>query len=243
MAYRYWFVLACLGVAFGSDAVSTDTQDQTSLKQKIHQAIVTFEQTPRKQWGFQVDRFENEEGDITSSLEQFTPWQDTNKQWSLVRINGNEPTIKQQKAFLKTKRKRANKQQNDKSYSVKFREIINLASLRYQTETATHIEMSFQVTLSQLGDNTKGKLDGILSYNKQGAFIEMITIVNNSEFSPMFSASISELLLTFSFIKIDEAVLFQQQTLKMKGSFAYFIEIDEVSKDSYFDYQYQPFIE
>jgi hypothetical protein len=239
MVYRYWFALVFSSVIFGVNAAEPVTEDQTLLKQKIHQAIIKFEQTDRKQWGFQVDRFENEEGDITSSLEQFTPWHDANKQWSLMRINGNEPTTKQQKKFLKAKRKRANKKQSDKSYSVKFREIINLASLRYQSETATHIEMRFQVTLSQFGDDTKGKLDGLLSYNKQDRFIETITIVNNAEFSPMFSAAINELRLTFSFIQIDEAVLFREHALQMKGTFAYFVEIDEVSKDTYFDYQYQ----
>ncbi|WP_085297799.1 hypothetical protein [Cognaticolwellia mytili] len=243
MAYRYWLVLACLGVVFGSNAANIEIKDQTSLKQKVHQAIIKFEQTDRKQWAFQVDRFENEEGDITSSLEQFTPWHDVNKQWSLMRINGNEPTTKQQKKFIKAKRKRANKKQSDKSYSVKFREIINLESLRYQSESATHIEMSFQVTLSQFGDDTKEKLDGLLSYNKQDAFIETITITNNAEFSPMFSAAINEFSLTFNFINIDDAILFREHTLEMKGTFAYFVEIDEVSKDTYSDYQYQTLVE
>jgi hypothetical protein len=247
MVYRYLFVLACLSVVLSTSASDSFIKEQASLKQqlkyKIHQAIVKFEQTNRKQWGFQVDRFENEEGDITSSLEQFTPWHAVNNQWSLMRINGNEPTIKQQNKFLKSKRKRTNKKQGDKSYSVKFREIINLASLRYQNETTTHIEMGFQVTLSQFGGSTKGKLDGLLSYNKQDGFIETIIITNNTEFSPMFSAVINELRLTFSFIKIDDAVLFREHTLQMKGTFAYFVEIDEVSKDTYFDYQYQGGVE
>lgn len=247
MTYRYWLMWVCLGVVFSSNAASATTKVQASLeqqlKQNINQAIVSFEQTPKKNWSYQVDRFENEEGEVTSSLERFTPGQDANNQWSLIRINGDKPTKKQQKKFLKTKRDQNNKKQEGNSYSVKFREIIDLETLAYQTETATHVEMSFQVYLSQLGDDTKGKLDGILFYNKQGKFIETITIVNNAEFSPMFSASISELLLTFSFIKINDAILFREQTLEMKGSFAYFVEIDEVSKDTYSDYQYRALVE
>jgi hypothetical protein len=229
-----------------SEGVSADSlaaEKLSALNEKIHQAIVKFEQTDRKRWSYQVVRFENEEGDITSSLERFTPTPDAKTPWMLLRINGSKPTTKQQKKFLKTKRKNSDKKQKGKNYSVKFREIINVESLAYQAETATHLKMTFQVQLNQFGDDAKGKLDGLLSYNKQKAFIETITITNNAAFSPMFSASINEFLLTFNFINIDEAILFREHTLEMKGTFAYFVEIDEVSKDTYFDHQYQALVE
>lgn len=216
-------------------------EKQNSLKDKIHQAIVKFEQTDRKHWGFTVNRFENEEGDITESIEQFTPNTDINKRWLLISANGEKATKKQQDKFLKTKREQAKQKQaaDNKSYSVKLREIINLNTLAFQSETSSHIQISFQVTLSQFGDETKGKLDGLLSYNKHGAFIETITITNNAPFSPMFSAAINELNLTFSFVQVDDAILFSEHALQMKGTFAYFVEIDEVSKDTYSDYQYK----
>lgn len=244
--------LFCVFLAKSVCAENVDTNDDNALKQKalnqkIHQAIVKFEQTNRKQWGFTVNRFENEEGDTTQSVEQFTPNTDINKRWLLISANGEKATTKQQEKFLKAKRKQASKKKKkqkqtagNNSYSIKLRELINQETLTYQSESSTHIQMSFQVTLSQFGDDTKGKLDGLLSYNKQDAFIETITITNNAEFSPMFSASISELLLTFSFVQIDHAILFREHALQMKGTFAYFVEIDEVSKDTYFDYQYQP---
>jgi hypothetical protein len=51
------------------------------------------------------------------------------------------------------------------------------------------------------------------------------------------------LRLTFSFARIDDVILFREHALQMKGTFAYFVEIDEVSKDTYFDYQYQAILE
>lgn len=261
MSYRYCFVFVCLGLFWGANAASANTASantkalaspiqaslkklsQEQLKQKIHQAIVKFEQTDRKRWSYQVDRFENEEGDITSSLERFTPAPDAKTPWTLLRINGSKPTAKQQKKFLKTKHKKPEKKQKGKNYSVKFREIINLESLTYQAETPTHLAMTFKVQLSQFGDDAKGKLGGLLSYNKKDEFIETITITNNAEFSPMFSASINDFLLTFNFINFDGSILFREHTLEMKGTFAYFVEIDEVSKDTYSDYQYQALVE
>ncbi len=232
--------------------------ETTSLKEKIDQAIVKFEQTDRKHWGFTVNRFENEEGDITESVEQFTPNAEINKRWLLISANGVEATKNQQEKFLKKKQKQAkkNKQKakakanesskkasDNNSYTIKLRELINQNTLAFHSETNRHIEMSFQVTLNQFGDETKGKLDGLLSYSKQNQFIETITITNNAEFSPMFSASINELLLTFNFVEIDNAILFREHALQMKGSFAYFVDIDEVSKDTYFDYQYHAAVE
>ena len=220
--------LLCVFLAKSVCAENVDTNDDNALKQKafnqkIHQAIVKFEQTNRKQWDFTVNRFENEEGDITESIEQFTPNADINKRWLLISANGEKATVKQQEKFLKAKRKQASKKKKkqkqtagNNSYSIKLRELINQETLTYQSETSTHIQMSFQVTLSQFGDDAKGKLDGLLSYNKQGGFIETITITNNAPFSPMFSASINEFLLTFNFINIDEAILFREHTLQMK---------------------------
>ena len=230
------FMVSSVFANANANTNGSSVEKQNSFKEKIHQAIVKFEQTERKHWGFTVNRFENEEGDITESVEQFTPNTDVNKRWLLINANGEKATKKQQEKFLKTKREQA---KGSNSYSVKLREIINQDTLAFQSETSSHIQISFQVTLSQFGDETKGKLDGLLSYNKQGAFIETITITNNAPFSPMFSASINELNLTFSFTQIDDAILFREHALKMKGTFAYFVEIDEVSKDSYFDYQYQ----
>ena len=234
------FIFTISSAFANANTNGSSVEKHSTLKDKIHQAIVKFEQTDRKHWGFTVNRFENEEGDITESVEQFTPNTDINKRWLLLSANGEKATKKQQEKFLKTKREQAN---GNNSYTVKLREIINQDTLTLQSETSMHIQMSFQVTLSQFGDETKGKLDGLLSYNKQGAFIETITITNNAKFSPMFSASISELLLTFSFAQIDDAILFSEHALQMKGTFAYFVEIDEVSKDTYFDYQYQAVVE
>lgn len=235
------FIFTMSSAFANANANANGVEKQNTLKEKVHQAMVKFEQTDRKLWGFTVNRFENEEGDITESIEQFIPNTDINKRWLLISANGEKATKKQQEKFLENKREQAKEKHaaDNKSYTVKLREIINLNTLAFQSETSSHIQMNFQVTLSQFGDETKGKLDGLLSYNKQGEFIETITITNNAPFSPMFSASISELLLTFSFTQIDEAVLFSEHTLQMKGTFAYFVEIDEVSKDTYFDYQYQ----
>jgi len=46
-------------------------------------------------------------------------------------------------------------------------------------------------------------------------------------------------LITFSFVKIDQAILPNQQKMVMKGRFALFAEIDENSTDTYSNYEYK----
>ena len=142
---------------------------------------------------------------------------------------------------LKNFKKRKNKKAEESSgtnYTVGLREIINIESIRFIEENKNHIKMVFDVTLKKLGDDATGKLHGKLFYNKQHQFIEQIMIENNAAFSPMFTAKITDLTLTFSFVHINQSVLPLQQDMVMKGSFAYFTEINETSTDCYSGYQY-----
>lgn len=241
MALKPWLIFICSSIAIGANAAdSNQSIEQELLQQKIEQAIVKFEQTPREFWAYQKSSYENEEGDVSSSIERFTPNKALDKRWTLLQINGDKPSQKQLKKYLKNKEKLANNKKEGKNYSIQLRELINQDSLKFHSENTSHIKMGFDVYVSHLGEDAKGKLDGILSYHKQDDFIEDITITNNAKFSPMLSASITDLSMTLSFVQINNAVLPSEQALDMKGTFAYFVEIDEVSTDTISNYQYMP---
>ena len=93
--------------------------------------------------------------------------------------------------------------------------------------------MAFNVYLKRLGEDSSGKLQGKLTYHKSDKFIEKITVWNKAEFSPMLTANITDLTITFTFLHLDGAVLAKNNEMKMKGSFAYFTEINETSLDSF----------
>lgn len=208
-----------------------------NLQQSISHAITQFEQTPREEWSYRISRYENEEGEVTSSLELFDPAQEMSKQWTLLSINEQTPTAKQARKFAENKQKQAEKS-SQHNFSVKLREIIQMDSLELISEDLNSLKANFDVYLSRLGDEATKKLKGSLVYNKHHQFVETIEIVNRGEFSPLFSADITDFKLTFSFIKINDAILPQQHELSMKGTFAFFTEIEEVSKDSFFDYRH-----
>ncbi len=155
-----------------------------------------------------------------------------------MRINGETPTQKQIQKFRNNKLEQARGKEEAANYSVALRKIINVDSLKLSSENSSDIQMSFDVYLTKLGEDAIGKLQGNLSYNKQHQFIEHIIIKNNADFSPMFSANITSLKITFSFININDSVLPLQQNMEMKGTFAYFTEINETSTDSFSNYKY-----
>lgn len=234
MTNKHWFLLAFFSCSLNAQALDKIANQSITPQEKINLAITKFEQTKQEDWAYKITRYENEEGDITSSIEQYNPIETPKSQWKLIRFNGSFPSQNQVKEF--TEKKLAQRQEKSSNYSVPLRELINTESLTLSSETANYITMKFDVYLKKLGKDSKGKLTGSLTYNKQLAFIEEINIVNNSEFSPIFSANITDFKLTFTFTNISNNILPLQQNMAMKGTFAFFTEINEVSTDTYSNY-------
>ena len=234
---KYCLLVICLGAVFTVLATENTTKELVSFKEKIERAIVKFEQTEKKLWSYTISRYEDEEGDITSSIEQYSP--QSSERWTLKQINGQQPTKKQIESFVKKKNKQGEKKKQGESIQLSLRELINQESLSLVSIDDKHIIMAFDVSWKKLGKDSIGKLQGKLRYQKEKQFIEKISIWNNAEFSPMFTANITDLAVTFTFLQINEAILSRQYEMKMKGSFAYFTEINETSVDSFSDYLYQ----
>lgn len=234
MKIKYWLLFFSVGMVCFAQA--EDKFAPSDLKQTISRAITEFEQTDRTRWSYQVSRYENEEGDITRSVEQYHPSKNVSEEWSLISLNGNQPTQKQIQKFVDKKQKNATDKEN-KSLSLLLKEIIQVETVKFESENDDYLTASFNVDLSRLV-NASEKLIGSLTFNKEHQFIESIEITNLAAFSPMFSAKITDFKLSFSFLKIDDAILAHEQRLNMQGTFAFFTEILEESKDVFSNYQY-----
>jgi len=233
----YYLLMLLCWAAYNVCAADNATAELVSFKEKIHHAIIKVEQTQTKVWSYQVSRYENEEGDITSSIEQYSP--QSNEPWLLKKINGKSPSKKQITKFVKKMQDQNNPQQQENNIQLPLRKLINSESLTLVASDDKYVVMAFNVYIEKLGKDAVGKLQGELVYQKDKQFIEEITVWNNADFSPMFTANITDLALTFTFVNINGAVLAKQSEMKMKGSFAYFTAINETSLDSYSDYLYQ----
>ncbi|MCC2605676.1 hypothetical protein [Planctobacterium marinum] len=208
------------------------------LKTMITEAISAFENTERNSWSHYIDRYENEEGDISSSTEHYDAGQPAGQRWTLLTLNGKQPSDKAQRKYQQKRQKQRekNSENQEQSFSISLQELIQTATLTLNSEDTHFVYANFKVSLPRIGEDASKHLTGLLSYNKQHQFIESIEISNTAPFSPMFSAEITELTIQFNFQKIDSAVLPLSNQMTMKGSWAFFTEINEVSKDTYRDF-------
>jgi hypothetical protein len=234
---KYYLLLLCFGCVFTASAKENKPDELLLIKEKINRAIIKVEHTEKEFWSYTISRYEDEEGDISSSIEQHSP--QSKERWLLKQINGQLPTKKQMSKFVKKKNKQNTKKKQGDNIQLPLRELINPESLSLVSTDDKQIVMTFNVNIEKLGKDSMGKLHGKLTYQKEQKFIEKISIWNSEEFSPMFAAKITDLAITFTFLQINGAVLTKQNEMKMKGSFAYFTEINETSLDSFSDYSYQ----
>ncbi|MBZ9610427.1 hypothetical protein [Rheinheimera maricola] len=249
MAKKYSRLLLCIAFGFATPLPAADTSSleqpalnmqptaAADLQSTIAGAISQFEQRSRRDWAYRISRYENEEGVISSSVELFEPTKAPAEQWQLLSINGQQPDKKQLRKFAVAKQQQS-KAAGQQNFSVKLSELIQLNSLQLTFEDPQYLQASFGVYLSQLGGDVSKKLQGTLRFDKTQRYIDTIEISNSANFSPLFSADITEFSLTLRFTKIDSAVLPQQQQLRMKGTFAFFTKIDESSNDTFSDYRY-----
>ncbi|BBN83637.1 hypothetical protein PA25_36220 [Pseudoalteromonas sp. A25] len=226
--------LTCSGLSFASTFEPHSTL--TALKERVELAIDKFERTQPQDWSYRVERFEDEEGNITNRIELFDPSLERPKQWQLLSINEQKPSQQQSIEFVKHKQELASKEQQQ--FSVKLRSLIQLDTLKFTAQDRQYVYANFDVKIEELGEDASKVLKGSLIYDKNNGYIKTIEVVNTASFSPVFTASIHELKLVFSFLNINDSVLLKQQALAMKGRFAFFTEINEVSTDTFYDYRY-----
>ncbi len=235
------FFITVSPICSANSMENVPTTSNDELRTLLSAAINRFEQTERHQWSYRVHRYENEEGEITSSIEHFLPRPQGQSSWTLEQSNGQIPTAKQQATFREQKaEQQSNKGESNNHFSLKLRELINLNSIQFESANDQHIKARFDVTLEKLGERASRKLTGLLHYDQDLGYIESITISNTDSFSPMFSANIEHFELTISFTIEQDQVLPHEQNLTMRGTFAIFSEIDEVSKDRFTDYRFIP---
>jgi len=238
MHLKFGLVILSIGLVYSISAKDANRAISVSeLKQTVSGAITRFEQTDRSAWGFQVSRYESEEGDVTSSIEHFSPDLSVREQWSLESLNGEVPTPKQSQKFVDKKHEEM-AEKGEQNINLSLRELIQVNTLTLESEDLNNLRASFAVNIERLGDDASGKLRGSLILDKQNEFIKEIEIINTETFSPMFSAKITDFKLALTFLKIDDAILPYEQRLNMQGSFAFFTEILEESVDTFSNYRY-----
>lgn len=220
-------------LAIASEAVLPEINRQAQVKA----AIDRFEQTALQHWAFCLNSAENEEGQLTSSVECFDPRRPAGQQWLLQLSNGQPAGAEQQRSYQAGKKKQA-KQGRSLNVTIKLSRLIVADSVRLSHEDAKYWYGDFTVDIAKLGKTASKQLQGQLRFDKSGHFIDQIEINNRAAFSPMFGSNIHYFQLKLSFIQLEQTILQLRQDLTMRGTFAFVTPIDEVSSDVFTDFQY-----
>ena len=178
------------------------------MKSKVKSALAALKQTERRNWAFQVANYENEEGDITQSVESYNPLRASKAHWQLLSIGGKAPTEQQQNKFMKEKNKPADKD----GFKVSLNELVQVDTLVLESITPTQFTARFDVYLERLGDEASKSLTGTLTFDREENFVKHIKISNREMFSPIFTAEIAEFNLLISFQKLNNRIFPHQKT-------------------------------
>ena len=73
MKKNYCLLLICFCAGFNVVNAQDTPAELESFKEKVDRAILKFENTNKQLWSYNISRYENEEGDISSSIEQHLP--------------------------------------------------------------------------------------------------------------------------------------------------------------------------
>ena len=240
-----WFISSY--IANANQEANQEQEPKQEIAAQVSQAIDAFADSKRKDWAVTITHYENEEGDITTRIEQYNPI--AADKWTLISVNDQAPNQKQLKqyALMKQEQKDKNKEKGN-SVSIDLKTLIKQDTLKLIEQNNKEAQLAFDVHMPRLGDEAIGKLAGKLVFNKERQYIENITVVNTDEFSPMFSATISDFKAVFEFDKQEfdrksNAVLPKHYEIQFKGSFALFTTIDEVSTTTFSDYKHKSELE
>ncbi|MDK1288675.1 hypothetical protein [Pseudoalteromonas umbrosa] len=220
--------IICSLIVFTKPAMSASSEHI----QLVESALERFSQTNKQHWSYTIHSIEIEEGDKTEIQAKHQPNNNPYQRWQLLQLNGQQPSPKQIKEF-------AQKREN-KGFSISIRELVRTHTLTLVQETSDSITFSYPVELADLGKDAIGKLTGHIKIDKSNQHIKQVSVHNTASFSPVALADISDFNLSMQFITVNDAVLVHQTKMDMRGTFSFFIDIEETSTVTFDNYQYQP---
>ncbi|MCF6439986.1 hypothetical protein L1077_11130 [Pseudoalteromonas luteoviolacea] len=220
--------IICSLIVFTKPAMSASSEHV----QLVESALEHFSQTNKQHWSYTIHSIEIEEGNKTEIHAKHQPNNAPYLRWQLLQLNGQQPSPKQAKEF-------AQKRENE-GFSISIKELVKTHSLTLVQETPNSITLSYPVELADLGSDAIGKLTGHIKIDKSNQHIEQISVHNTASFSPVALAEISEFNLDMQFMTVSDTVLIQQTQMDMRGTFSFFIDIEETSTMTFDNYQYRP---
>ena len=135
-------------------------------------------------------------GSEESLVERFDARATSGDGWTLVSVDGEAPSAKQQRLYARATDERALR---DNPCELELDGLGKVGSYKLVEETPTHLIYAFTPATDDAEDEEEAELlenlDGLLRINRSGPFVESIELRNSRPFSPVAALKVEQLEL------------------------------------------------
>ena len=204
------------------------TQAEESYSALLDEAIEAIDWEFESEWAFTETSLSEER----LLVRRYDPRLDDDKRWSLISVDGHEPTAKEVKKYARDKDDRSDLSDSD---TIK---VVDPDSLELLEETDDFWLFSFVPDDDE--EVFTENVDARIKIIKAGHYIEFVDIRNHSEINAGFGTKISEFVLRFEYgpAAEDGPIVPQSTKVHVTGRALLFISFDETGLTSYDDFEY-----
>jgi len=198
----------------------------------VDKAIGAMKEERRDGWAFRMTTVEDGE----RKVESYDPSKPEGLRWTLEEDEGAVPTDEE---MAKYREKKAKKLEKTKRLNVD--QLVREGSTRLVSETATHAVYSFKVNSE---DDREEKvlhhLDGLMTINKDGPWVEKVELGAPGAFSPIPMVSIREISTVMTFDHLPESTVPGPMTFRshIRGTAFFFKRIVSDVDVTFSDWRY-----
>lgn len=223
MSIRLVFAVALVFLG----GASTGAEDYSDL---LEEAIETIDWQFEKQWAFTESSL-NEE---LLFVARFDPGLEEDERWSLISVDGREPTDRQQREFRDDKEE--HRGDSDDGFD-QLAASVEPDTLELIEETDAHWLFSFVPDMDQ--DELVDSVDATIKIIKDGRYVELLEIRNKEVIKPGWGTKITQFLtrLTFGPAVDDGPIVPQTINVRVTGRALLFIGFDETEAIRYSDFE------
>ncbi len=225
-----YYLATCLcAVVLCNYAQASDTPDYVEIAKTRLQEI--DETDVEKTWFYTITAHTDEEILVSRNK----PARDGVEGRELISVNGNPPSAKRLKEFMKQEAKR-NEDNDGKGKRGEFGKMVDYSTLSLEEITNTQVILSFTPILDRL-EKEPDKLKGTIVLNIDTLLVEEFSLINTDKISPAFSVSFSTFRMKFLFTQVDGVTLCTQMETMIKGKVGFLKKFEESTEIDFIDYE------
>ncbi len=225
MARRIFFAAALFCIAMPLAGADGDYQAL------LDEAIGNIEWEFEKEWAFTETSLS--EGELF--VGRFDPRLEDDEQWTLISVDGKEPTNKQRRKYLHNKDEHRGDADDDDN---RVTAIVEPDSLELAEETDEHWLFTFAPTEDQEAFMTS--VDAKIRIVKDGRYVDSLEMRNFQDIKPGFGTRITKFQMRFTFGPALHAgpIVPKSMDVQVTGRALLFIGFDETEVTRYSEFEY-----